>query len=117
MDDSKKTLICRKCGGNHLTIKCGKVKEEPVTKFVKTTYNNNKLYKIKISNLPNNVEYEEINDFVRKWGHINKINVRNYHDTSIAIIEFKFEDEVEYFIKALDSTVFDHFIIKVEKID
>jgi len=116
-EDKKNTLKCRKCGGAHLTIKCGKIIENNNN----NNYNNiktiNNIYKVKISNLPNNIEYNEISYFIKEWGHIGKIIVKNYDDTSIVIIEFKFEEERNYFIRAMNLTPFDHFIIKVEKID
>ena len=68
--------------------------------------------------MPLDIEYTEISDFLRDWGHVNRINIKQYpeYSTSMAIIEFKFEDEVEYFIKGLNNTTFDHYIINVSKL-
>ena len=109
-------LKCRKCGGQHLTIKCGKNTEDTNNIEKKKFQFNNKTFKLKISNLPSDIEYEEISKFVNDWGHVNKIIVKNYEDSSVVFMEFKFEDEVDYFVKALHLTPFDHYIIKVEKI-
>jgi len=147
--DNNKLIKCRKCGGNHLTIKCGKEVILPNIKDVnspdkkdfhspdkkdfhspdkkdfhlpdykkKNNYKNDiKSHKVKILNLPNDFEYSEICDFAKDWGHVLKINTKNYGNGSIAVIEFKYECEANYFINALDNTAFDHYIIKVTKIE
>jgi len=134
--DNNKLIKCRKCSGNHLTIKCGKEKKSDIiinksdinTNDFKLSTNihnfksetreyNGKRYKVKILNLPNNIEYNEISEFAKDWGHVLKINTKNFDNSSIAVIEFKYEIEAEYFINALDNTPFDHCIIKVIKIE
>lgn len=139
MDNNNKLIKCRKCGGNHLTIKCGKEKEEklkekPTEKIdnkkedirEKDNYKkennykreyNGKCHKVKILNLPVDFEYSEISEFARDWGHVLKINVKNYDNSTLAVIEFKYEREAEYFIEALDNTSFDNLILKVVKIE
>ena len=126
MDENTKLIKCRKCGGNHLTIKCGKDKqvsvEEPSIKpkieekEYKREYNI-KSHKVKILNLPSNFEYSEIAEFAKDWGHVIKINTKNYENSSIAVIEFKYEREADYLIEALDNTPFEHYILKVTKIE
>jgi hypothetical protein len=180
MDNQNISLIkCRKCGGPHLTIKCGKSNEglkliekvekmnisysktdmkESISekielrcektetkyggrneskyggrneanygrqefkyektefKYEKTAYIPKKIYKIKISNLPIDITQYEILDLLKNWGHITNVNIKNYNDSSIAVLEFKFEDEMEYFINALDSTPFEHQIISIIKL-
>lgn len=115
------SIKCRKCGGPHLTIKCGKEptnKPEPV-KLIKPDYapKNNKVYKIKITNLPLDVTFNEVNNFIKDWGHVNKLNIKYYDTSAMAVIEFKFEDESEYFIKALNKTPFGYSIIYVDKLE
>jgi hypothetical protein len=134
--DNNKLIKCRKCSGNHLTIKCGKEKKSDIiinksdinTNDFKLSTNihnfksetreyNGKRYKVKILNLPNNIEYNEISEFTKDWGHVLKINTKNFDNNSIAVIEFKYEIEADYFINALDNTPFDHYIIRVIKIE
>jgi RNA recognition motif-containing protein len=132
------SIKCRKCGGNHLTIKCGInleqnkiqsseksiVSKSAPTKGSGFTQNNysrtfdrsKKQYKVKINNLPNDITFSELSNMLKDWGHINKINIKNFSESSYAIIEFQYEDEQIYFIEALNSTPFQYQIITVEKI-
>jgi RNA recognition motif-containing protein len=135
-------LKCRKCGGKHLTIKCGinqkqeeikkqeeieKQEEILLNKNQKSFYENNDYkkqnnynkttYKIKISNLPNDIDQEELYDLLKDWGTVLKINVKTYYDLTFAIIEFKNKNEQEYFIEALDNTPFGYNIINVTKLE
>lgn len=166
-----KLIKCRKCGGPHLTIKCGKNNsvEKPVEKsveppveqpvdvnsylyklqlsidnsttekidnnivknIVKKADNNDtdqtyKKYekssyptinKVKISNLPLDLTQYELTNLLEDWGHINRVTVKNYNDSTVAYVEFKFKDEVEYFIDALSGTSFEHHIIYIEKLE
>ncbi len=48
-------------------------------------------------------------------GKIGRINISNYDNTT-CYIDFYFEDEAEYFIKAIDKTPFDNVILNVEKV-
>ena len=90
--------------------------EKDYKKDYKKEYNE-KRYKVKIVNLPNNFQYSEIAEFVKDWGYILKINTKNFDTSSIAVVEFKYEREADYFIEALDNTPFEHFILKVTKIE
>jgi RNA recognition motif-containing protein len=109
------SIKCRKCGGPHLTIKCGKNDIE-VKETFKKEYSR-KSYKVKIANLPSDMTQDELSSLLKDWGHINRVSVKNYPDSSYSIIEFKFEDEVDYFIEALNSTPFDKQIINVTKLE
>jgi CHAT domain-containing protein len=134
MENTSK-LICRKCGGPHLTIKCGKT-DNNIQKKENYTYKNNKndnyqkketkqyykkefekYYKAKISELPKDMTEEELQELLYEWGHIIKINLKAYDNASIAYITFKNEMEVDYLVNALDGTPFEHKIISVEKLD
>uniref|UniRef100_A0A6C0D9Q1 RRM domain-containing protein n=1 Tax=viral metagenome TaxID=1070528 RepID=A0A6C0D9Q1_9ZZZZ len=117
--ESVNTIKCRKCGGPHLTIKCGKKVEttEIVEKIERKPFVQNKSYKAKMSNLPTDMSYEELSELLKDWGHFNRINIRNYDSSSVAFVEFKFEDELEYFISALDNTPFESVLLNVVKID
>ena len=73
--------------------------------------------KVKINNLPKDVTKEELYELLYDWGNIKYININEYHDESVAFVEFKDENQCKYFIEALDSTTFEHRIIKVLPID
>ena len=62
---------------------------------------------------------DELNELLYDWGTIKHLRVLNYPEnpTSTAYVEFRFEDEVDYLIKALDKTPFDSRIITVEKLN
>jgi RNA recognition motif-containing protein len=128
-------IKCRKCGGPHVTLKCGKdkqdltiildnqfpqVKQENKPKYEKHDRNDRnefldkrKIVTVKISNLPDDITVEELNELISEWGKIGRINVSNYEHKS-AFIDFYYKEEAHYFIKALDKTPFDHLIIDVE---
>jgi RNA recognition motif-containing protein len=134
-------IVCRKCGGPHLTIKCGKEKA-PVPKLETPTENINtntkrnhnsdhnrdhnrdhnnqhrfkKTYRVKITELPADISEEELMELLFEWGNIVKVRVNNYEDNSIAYVDFGHEEEADYFIKALDKTPFESIIISVQKV-
>lgn len=126
-------LICRKCNGNHLTIKCNNniKKNESINTTIKKneSINNNiknnnyiykneykNFYKVKISELPLDISEKELYELLQDWGNIIKIIVKTYENSSSAYITFKNEIEVDYLVKAINSTVFEHRIINVEKL-
>jgi RNA recognition motif-containing protein len=122
-------IICKKCGGPHITLKCGKnmpQKHEQIdtklrnnnTKHYETNdkHNKTKYTTVRISNLPNDIIYEELSELVYEWGKIGRINITNNENKS-AFIDFYYKDEAEYFVKALDRTPFDSLIINVEILD
>ena len=127
-------IICRKCGGPHLTIKCGKEKTPPPnletpTENINTNTKRNhnrehdkqhrfkKTYRVKITELPADISEEELMELLFEWGNIVKVRVNNYEDNSIAYIDFGYEEEAEYFIKALNKTPFESIIISVQRIN
>jgi RNA recognition motif-containing protein len=99
-------IICRKCGGNHFTLKCNNNNNNKIEEI--------KTYTISISNLPNDINKYELHDLLKEWGNINKIKVKNYDYNSVAFIDFTDKKQSDYFIKALDKTPFEHEIITVE---
>jgi len=155
MDNSQKKskLVCRKCGGGHLTIKCGKPKKKPVEvkksshkknsykkgshkkgsykkgSYKKGSYKKDgykgrrnhrrnyddgiKKIKIKISNLPDDIDVRELNTLMQPWGKIGRISINKRYNC-YSIIDFYKREEAEYFVKALHSTGFDHRILHVE---
>ena len=81
-------------------------------------YNRNKNTKVRISNLPKDVTVKELNELLSDWGQIGRINIKNIcnRDTkiTIAFIDFYNHNEADYFVKAIDKTPFDHYILDVE---
>ena len=100
-------IKCRKCGGDHLTIKCGKQKKT----FVK---DKRSYVCVRITNLPLDLTIKELSNLMVEWGDIGKINFNKHKTEQSAFINFYIKDEAEYFVKALDGTIFDHSIINVE---
>jgi len=133
MDISNNTskLVCRKCGGAHITIKCGKDKpsvieskieqvkmEKPVftnTENKKFDYKSERkpLYKVKMSNLPVDMTEEELLELLYDWGRVIRLRLLNYDDNSTAYIEFKDEEEAKYLVEALHKTPFEQYILDV----
>lgn len=121
-------LQCRKCGGPHITIKCGKIENNNIEKvkenniekiqentYYQRTYNRKRnIFTIKISNLPQDMKETEMMELTYDWGHIINIKVLNYEDNSVAYINFKFLEEANYFTKALDKTPFEYMILDVK---
>lgn len=120
--ETKKLIVCRKCGGNHLTIKCGKL-PTPIPEITqnKQHFKNNK-YKqyeqqsqtpttIKMSNLPTDFREHEIKNIIYNWGHINRCKVINYDEETVIFIEFGYKEEAEYFVNAFDKTPFSNVLI------
>lgn len=142
-------IICRKCGGEHLTIKCGKNKQdtivleipnietskpiqEKVTHVLETlsrtdysnkeydykkrynkstNYDKSNIATVKLSDLPLDTTESELYELLQDWGHIVKVKVLSYTECNIAYIDFIYNDEAEYFVKAIDKTPFDRYII------
>ena len=131
-------LNCKKCGGSHLTIKCGK--NSTSSKDNNNNNNNNKnnknnnynnnnfnsnfkrntpktKYCVKLTNIPDDLTIRELNELMIEWGHIGKINFNNNTKYKAAFIDFYIKEEAEYFVRALDKTPFDNYIISVELLD
>lgn len=95
-------LNCKKCGGNHLTIKCGKEKQPLISKKEKLTC-------VKMTNIPDDLTVEELQKLLIEWGRIGRINFSN----GSVFIDFYNYYEAEHFVKAIDKTKFDHYILSV----
>jgi len=132
-------LVCRKCGGPHITIKCGKEVNttvsttvapdiiEPVeTKKKYTEYVPDEskhrerrqhfktTYRVKLSGLPDDMEEEELMHMTCDWGHIVRIKLLNYEENSVAYIDFGYMEEAEYFVEAVDKTPFEYLILSAQ---
>jgi hypothetical protein len=124
-------IKCRKCGGPHVTLKCGKEKQNldqflndkypPIintdykssNQFNKVYIDKRKISTVRISNLPDDITVDELTGLVNEWGKIGRININNYENKS-AFIDFYNIHEAEYFVKALNRTPFDNLIMNVE---
>jgi hypothetical protein len=149
MDNNLKKIICRKCGGNHFTVKCGKdqlkentskdqlkentskdqlkentskdqLKDNYKTRFSDTPKKYNKpkyeykqKYNVQIANLPNDITEEELMELTSNWGNISKIKVVKHSENVNAYIDFLYEDQAKYFVKALNKTPFDNLYLSV----
>ena len=51
------------------------------------------------------------------WGHIVRIRIINYSEISVAYIDFGYEDEAEYFVKALNKTPFEFLVISAQRVE
>ena len=141
-NESTNKIVCRKCGGAHFTIKCGrdKPKSEPEIGLIKESkineqineqienpieykpnkrekYYSKKIYRVKLSELPRDIYEEELMELTFEWGHIVKVKVINYDENSVAYIDFGFEDEAKYFIEAIDKTPFESLLLSASIVD
>jgi RNA recognition motif-containing protein len=115
-------IICRKCNGPHLTIKCKnnlELDKKPIQELNLSNINKKKNYKknkMKINDLPIDITEDELRDLLYDWGHVLYISIKIYNNSANAIIEFSNNDEIDYFIEAINGTPFEKNIIHVEKI-
>jgi hypothetical protein len=103
---------CRKCGGPHLTMKCGKGKYK--SKLNYSNYNN-KIFKVKIQNMPLDITNENIEYMLKDWGDINKfyINTFDKYNCSNVLIQFLNKEQAEYFVKTVNNTALNNNNLKV----
>lgn len=109
-------IQCKKCGGPHITLKCGKTPKpiEIKTKPVPTIYSDKqKYFTVRISNLPDDITVYELEKLMKPWGHINRVNLSSY-ENKCGFVDFYIKSEAEYFIQAIDRTPFDNLIIRAE---
>jgi RNA recognition motif-containing protein len=151
--DNESKIICRKCQGPHLTIKCGKEKENKVEEKIKIQidekprrdfkdtrdnhhqtrdqnyprrdFKSTKHGKVKLSNLPNDILEDDLYELLKDWGQVYKLNLvsrDNYSGqggttrSTAAYIEFRAEEQADYFLKAFDNTACNNQILVVEKL-
>jgi RNA recognition motif-containing protein len=108
-------IVCKKCGGAHLTIKCGK-EIKPIEIVKKVNFNKNKTVTVKLSNLPDDITQYELEYLMKDWGSISRVNLSSYENKT-GFIDFYTKSEADYFIEAIDRTAFDHLIIRAEYIE
>ena len=114
-------IVCKKCSGPHLTIKCGKEpkpkeKEIEIKKTPRVYLDKKKCVTVRISNLPNDITIEEIEDLMNEWGYISRVNLNNY-ESKTAFVDFYNIKEAEYFIEAVNRTPFDNMIIHADLLE
>jgi hypothetical protein len=156
--DNESKIVCRKCQGPHLTIKCGKEKENKVEEKIKIQidekprdkdfkprdhhqprdqhrdkdqayprrdFKSTKHGKVKLSNLPNDILEDDLYELLKDWGQVYKLNLvsrDNYSGqggttrSTAAYIEFRVEEQADYFLKAFDNTACNNQILVVEKL-
>lgn len=123
-------ITCRKCQGEHLTIKC------PLRNKNKTNHQNNnsnygnnrdnrnnrnnknKGLLVKMYPLPHDLSKGELSGLLREWGPIGKIFFKKQYKTKfqIATIEFLNYDNGLKAIYQLNKTNFDYMLINVEQL-
>jgi hypothetical protein len=81
----------------------------------KQTFKNT--YRVRVSELPTDISEDEMLELTHDWGHIVRLKVLAYSDSSTSYIDFGYEEEADYFVKALDKTPFDHRIISVARVE
>jgi RNA recognition motif-containing protein len=153
MENTEPKLVCRKCKGAHLTIKCGKETKSVIeppnndSRFVShpkkdinfkserperqerherperherherhERFERKPLHKVKMSNLPIDINEEELNELLYDWGHVVRLRLLNYENNSTAYIEFKDKEPADYIVDALHKTPFDNIILDVERL-
>jgi hypothetical protein len=154
--DSK--IVCRKCKGPHLTIKCGKDNENKVETQIKIIHAEGekreytrdkkdykpgerreftgekreftgekreftgerrefqKYGKVKLGSLPNDITEEEILELLSDWGSVARLKVLNYPENSNAYIDFRNEEQADYFVKAFDKTPCNYLLVTAERL-
>ena len=109
-------LKCKKCNGNHLTIKCGKDKK-PTNYKKSPTLNKKKLTCVRMTNIPDDLTINELQELLLEWGKIGKINFNKSDYNKSVFIDFYNDYEAEHFVKAIDRTPFDNYILSVSIIN
>ncbi len=135
-------IKCRKCNGPHFTVKCGQeeiINNNSVKKQLESinstnnssnnssnnnsnnntnnsSNNNSNTFKVKITDLPNDITDREMSNLLYEWGETRKLKVLNYNDNSVVYVEFLSELHANHFIKALHKTIFDRMVISIIRI-
>jgi hypothetical protein len=131
-------IKCRKCNGPHLTIKCGREKKDSLQeipekkdslqdKHEKKDYVKKKdygekrffkvTYRVKLSELPTDMTENELYRLTTDWGHIVKIKLLIYNESSCAYIDFGYENEANYFVESIDKTPFEYKLLFASRVD
>lgn len=112
-------IVCKKCGGPHLTLRCGKETKPIEVKKPREPelyLDKRKIVTVRIANLPDDMTVPELEGLMSEWGHIARVNL-NHYENKTGFVDFYFKKEADYFIEAIDRTPFGNMIIRAEYIE
>ena len=128
-----KQITCRICSGNHWTRECkqtGKTGEHEVslpsdegTAYVPPARRNDRRqedeWKIRISNLPDHCDQEDVRDLVHGFGRIARIHMAKDRNTGefrgFCFVQFLDEESMQNAITALNGHLYDHLVLSAEQ--
>jgi len=88
-----------------------KKKDYGEKRFFKVTY------RVKLSELPTDMTENELYRLTTDWGHIVKIKLLIYNESSCAYIDFGYENEANYFVESIDKTPFEYKLLFASRVD
>lgn len=125
-NNNKNVVTCKYCGGNHWSIKC-KNKPDKLNTDNKDTPNNNKYVPkfkrdgekprnknrntIRISNISDNADEQDIRDLFYSYGRITKLY---YSKKGFAFLTYSESNSCEKAIEAVNGHPYDYLILSVE---
>lgn len=129
--DQNGTVKCRTCGGPHWTSKCTVAPSDSASDSTATSnqkpstayrppvgQDTEHEYKIKISNLSEEVGEDELRDLVNPIGSVARVQVIKDRATNVsrgfAFVTFRNKDDVLVAIEKLNGRPFNHLILNVE---
>jgi hypothetical protein len=126
-DNTKNIVTCKHCGGNHWSIKCKNKHDKLETKDDKDIPNNGKYMPkfkrdgekprdknrntIRISNISDNAEEEDIRDLFYNYGRITRLY---YNQKGFAFLTYSELNSCEKAIEAINGHPYDYLILSVE---
>jgi hypothetical protein len=126
-DNTKNIVTCKHCGGNHWSIKCKNKPDKLETKDDKDIPNNGKYMPkfkrdgekprdknrntIRISNISDNADEEDIRDLFYNYGRITRLY---YNQKGFAFLTYSELNSCEKAIEAVNGHPYDYLILSVE---
>lgn len=119
---ASKKLVCRFCGGDHLSIQCPMRKKNKKPVALNLEKKPEKIYPkllAQISPLPKDISKKELVDLLKEWAPIGNIFIQNDRASGLlrATVEFKKKSQGLKAIYQLDKTNFDYLVINVKEIN
>lgn len=74
---------------------------------------NSQKYTVKFSNLPSDMDRDELRELLTEWHPIGRVCVNKYYNNTIAYVDFYKKLQAEKAVFQLDKTPFDGLIIEV----